>query len=416
MLLKGRALSLVTDLARFFALAVCAIILASCQTDPQFLWQAKVTRPSSSSTEQKNNLQIPVEAKINGQSVHLVFDTGTAQTLVLFSTAADRLGLKYDAPSPSAGTVAMGKTAPVDVVIGQSKGTLTLKVLPLPRGLDPGFDGLIGWPAIRRGAFVFDSENLTVEVAQKLPASVRKWEMLPIHSDPKTWLTFETEPKAQQPNLVAIDTGASGGVDLAPAQWRAWRIEHPDAPVTLNCYYRLDIGFRVQEVAWAKKLSLGSLVLTDVPVEEGAVAPNYMASLGMYAVTRINWAVDIENSSIYFTPSNAAALPYLANRVGAVFFPRDPRHDDLVAHVLPGTPAYEAGIRDNDVLLDVGGLDVTHWRTDPSDLSLGKFWEQPVGAKIELTLKHGDAAYKTTVLLRNIIGPSVDGPKPIAAK
>jgi len=280
---------------------------------------------------------------------------------------------------------------------------MPLLVAELPAGVVIGFDGLLGWPSIRDGVFIFDAENLSARVDKKLPQNATTWQKLPLHGDAKVWITIETTQKPGAPNFVGIDTGDAGGVGLTPALWREWRAQHPEAPMTLNASVTVK-GYDVEEVAWAKELRLGSLVLTDVPVYQTHLAPNYMASLGMYAVTRMNLAIDVKNNSIYLNPVHTTPLPYSANRAGVVFIPRDAKQDDLVAHVLEGTPAYEAGIRNNDLLLKIGEQDVTHWRTNPTGFSPNWFG-QPAGTKIELTLKRGATLFKATVTLRNILRP-----------
>jgi C-terminal processing protease CtpA/Prc len=100
-------------------------------------------------------------------------------------------------------------------------------------------------------------------------------------------------------------------------------------------------------------------------------------------------------------------LPYKHNRLGAVFVPRDLQSDDLIAHVIVGSPAYEAGLQDGDILLKEDGRDVTNWRTGGTPNT--PFREQPAGTKLELTLKRGDKIFKTTAVLRNILPP--DAPK-----
>jgi len=85
--------------------------------------------------------------------------------------------------------------------------------------------------------------------------------------------------------------------------------------------------------------------------------------------------------------------------------PLDKNSGDLVAHVVRASPAYEAGIRNGDVLLKVGDLDVTKWRTDPKVLPLSRFWSMPSGMRLDLVLKRGNEVYKTHPLLRHILGP-----------
>jgi hypothetical protein len=111
----------------------------------------------------------------------------------------------------------------------------------------------------------------------------------------------------------------------------------------------------------------------------------------------------------YLTPSGDGQLgwPVLSNNISVAFVPRDLQSDDLVAHVVAGSPAYEAGIRDGDILLKVG-RDVANW-CDPNSKINAPFREQPAGTKFELTLKRGDKVFKTTAVLRNILPP--DAPK-----
>jgi hypothetical protein len=174
----------------------------------------------------------------------------------------------------------------------------------------------------------------------------------------------------------------------------------------------------VKEEAWADKISLGPVVLTGVPVMEADVADitlgslsdvQYEATLGLVALKRLDIIIDRKDDNVYVRPKKTPSIPYEHNRLGAVFVPHDSQSDDLLAHVVDGSPAYEAEIRNDDVLLKIGELDVTKWRTDPNVLPLSRFWCNPAGTKLDLTLKRGDKIFKTTAVLRNILPP--DAPK-----
>ena len=73
-----------------------------------------------------------------------------------------------------------------------------------------------------------------------------------------------------------------------------------------------------------------------------------------------------------------------------------------MAHVAEKSPAQKAGIRNGDILLKIGGLDVTKWRTDPKVLPLRRFWIRPAGTKLELSLTRDDKPLKATVELKDI--------------
>jgi S1-C subfamily serine protease len=179
------------------------------------------------------------------------------------------------------------------------------------------------------------------------------------------------------------------------------------------------MGLVIKEESWAKEISLGPLTLTDVPIMEADSSEialmksfpdtRYEATFGLAALKRLDIIIDGKRGVAYLRFKKTPSLPYEHNRLGAAFVPRDPKNDDLVAHVVDGSPAYEAGIRNDDVLLKIGELDATKWRTDPKVLPLSRFWNSPAGTKLELTLKRGDKVFKTTAVLRNILPP--DAPK-----
>ena len=91
--------------------------------------------------------------------------------------------------------------------------------------------------------------------------------------------------------------------------------------------------------------------------------------------------------------------------MGAVFTPVDLESEDLIARVVGGSPGWEAGIRNGDVLTRIGELDVTKWRTDPNVLPLARFWSRAAGTKLDLTLRRGKQVFKTEAVLRQILPP-----------
>ena len=131
----------------------------------------------------------------------------------------------------------------------------------------------------------------------------------------------------------------------------------------------------------------------------------FEASLGFAALKRLELVVDGKARVAYVRPRPGPPPPFQHNRLGAVFVPRNSQSDDLVAHVLAGSPGWEGGIRPGDTLLKIDDLDVTHWRSDPDILPLSRFWERPAGTKLELTVKRGEKTLKSSVTLRQILSP-----------
>jgi C-terminal processing protease CtpA/Prc len=117
--------------------------------------------------------------------------------------------------------------------------------------------------------------------------------------------------------------------------------------------------------------------------------------------------IDGKKGFIYIR-KNGARIPPEHNRIGAVFTPETMETDNLLAHVLDGSPAYDAGISNGDILLAIDGIDARHWRTNTAVMPMTPFWQRAPGTKTHLKLKRGEKEFETDVMLRNLIGPDVN--------
>ncbi len=116
--------------------------------------------------------------------------------------------------------------------------------------------------------------------------------------------------------------------------------------------------------------------------------------LGVAALKRVELIIDNQQNVARFQPVQSPPALYQHNRLGAVFIPSNSNSTNLIACVANDSPAYNAGIRDGDILLN---REVN-----------GNFELLP-GTKLKLTLKRGDKIFTTTAVLRNILPP--DKPK-----
>jgi hypothetical protein len=360
--------------------------------------------------------RMPIAATINGQPVRLIVDTGSPG-LVLFRPAAERLGLTVTEPPYGAhlgpGSVPAGLTDECSLAIGRSSLRTRLTVIDVPAHSVPDCEGLAGWPLFKNGIFILDAIGLRMEYVDKTPEGTAGWLKLPIRTSSGV-LALDPPPGTKESGVVVMDTGSPFGISLSADKWRAWRATHPHAPTTLNASSTPGSGWEVGEECWAEKLSLGAIALSDVPVQKANVTDEHVAGsgefaavLGLAALRRLEIVVDGKHGFVYLRPRQSPAPPYAGNRLGAVFLPRGGQSDDIVAHVVAGTPAYEAGIREGDLLLKVYDLDITKWRTDPRAGILSLFWRQPAGTELDLTLRHLGMQYRAHVEFRDIIGPGI---------
>jgi hypothetical protein len=357
--------------------------------------------------------RIWVPAKINGKRARLGFDTGAGAALLLSPAAAQRLGLKFTAPPTMAsippGKVPRGVTEECVLRLWGHNVKAQFGVVDWPDYLHVDFDGLIGWRCISSNILQINAGRQKVAFLSKLPKKVATWTKIPLRTN-SAILHLELSQGGKTNEIVEVDTGDPVGVALNPDKWREWKASHPKQPLTLRASFMHGSGLMVKEEAWAGELLLGPLVLTGVPVTEATPTqvalgtPQFGASLGMAALKRLDLIVDGRHGVAYLRPKTTRPPAYGHNRSGAIFVPANPQSDGLVAHVLDGSPAYEAGVRNGDVLLRVGKVDVSHWRTDPRIHPNGAFYRRP-GAKIDLTLQRGNETYKATVILREILAP-----------
>jgi hypothetical protein len=223
-------------------------------------------------------------------------------------------------------------------------------------------------------------------------------------------LYFELSNK-QEKEFVAVDTGDPVGAVLPPAKWRDWKFAHPNQPRTLHAFFMPGSGLVAKEEAWAPEFGFGPVVLTSLPIGEASPSqvalgsPNFGGSLGITALKRCDLIVDGIHAVAYLQPKATRPRANEHNRLGAAFMPADAQSDTLIAQVMQGSPAYEAGMRDGDVLLRIGKMDVSGWRRDPSIKLNNPFRERPAGTKVELALRRGPETYLAKTTLRDILKP-----------
>jgi hypothetical protein len=355
-----------------------------------------------------------MDTEINGKPVRLFFDSG-ASKLILFPTAAQRLGLKVTPPPPpldvvlAPGEVAGGTTEECTLRVGQTTVRVQFSVMETPSFLPWDEDGVVGWQPLSKNILLIDASAQTLPCLPRVPAEAMAWTKLRVLTN--STVRIEVPHAQGESTILAVDTGSPHGVALPPQKWRLWKAAHSNQPATLEAYFMPAAGLVVKEQRWASQLAIGPLLLTDVPVMEanaaemGPDAARFEASLGLAALKRLDFIVDGKQGFAYVRTKNTPPCPYLHNRLGAVFVPRDLQADDLAALVVDGSPAYEARIRNGDVLLKIDELDVTKWRTDPAILPLSRFWMRPPGTKFDLALKRGKEMLNVTVVLRQILSP-----------
>ena len=368
--------------------------------------------------------RIMVEATINGQKAHLAFDTGAPRSL-LFRSAALRLGVKIIESQPSGrqnpGEVWVVSSEPFRLTLGSSTVLTSFGIVD--SAITMGVDGVLSWNEFGNNIIQIDAQSRKLIFLDKLPDSAAQWPHYKLIDNSRgelnsRWLGFELPQTNARRSECFIDTGDVNGIRLNSATLKKWLAANPSAPVTVSATYYpgMSDGLVVREEYWAshidlaERLQLSDVPLTQCPLSEETVE-GFEATLGLFALTRLNVVLDRISNTIYLKPVNDRTNSYTYNRLGAVFTPRDIKGGDLIARVIKGTPAGAAGIRDGDVLLKIGDLDATQWQTDPRILPLSRFWEQPANTKLDLTYRRQAWVTNAIIELKEIFPRAVSPAK-----
>ena len=275
-------------------------------------------------TAQATDERILLDATINGKPARLVFDTG-ASDLILFRKGAERLGLKVTEPPRdlrvAPGEVAAGRTEPCDLVLGSTRTRTAFRVFEPPSFLKMGVDGAVGWQPIRYNTIQIDAGLRKATWLTNEPPEAATWLKFRIRGQSRI-LCLEIPGQDDNRGVLSLDTGSSCGVALNPDKWRVWKAAHTNQPATLMAGYMPGAGTVVTEEFWAKELTFGPLVLTEVPImlanvaEQAMGSPGFEASLGLAALKRLDLIIDGNLGIAYISPKSTPPPLYRAQSPG----------------------------------------------------------------------------------------------------
>lgn len=358
---------------------------------------------------QKIEGRILVTAKINGNDVAFVYDT-CAPRSVVFRDRLRELGLEvwkpgYVTPPPGPGRVNLDTTYLCDFSVSGSSVRRKFFVADDRGNADSDVAGLLSCKDFPpgNGVVLIDALNGVVKEGA-VPLNTEgwtKWRIKP-YSD---HLVCTSDSDAR-PLTVAFDTGSTEGVVLGPKKKEEFLNQLPAHSLTMANIWTLAEGRTASEMAMVHHLELGKLVLSDIPVRPtspwGQTAPygDYDAILGIAALKQMLVVIDRKNMTVYTRPNGAPPAPGGLNALGAEFVLSGPRTTGtLLARVAPGGPAEEAGMRDNDVLLEMNGHNIDEWRGGAGP-EWPDFSDTKKNPTMDFTFKRQDTVYKAHVQLR----------------
>ena len=362
-----------------------------------------------------NHLLLPV--KVNGKGpFDVVLDTGMpVEDLALYdSPDVEAIGLAYldgvQVAVAGAGGEGEGRSARMAEGVSYSVGDLKVFdgraiVIPAPKALAVYHHGIIGAALFQHFAVTIDNDLQTITLrrpeAYQPPAGAS---VVPITLE--RGIVFAParvrtgEGPAVAANLV-VDLGASHPVSLNARAGSGIVVPEPNIQGSIG---RGMSGGLTGRIARVQEIDLGGQVLKNVVAtfpDDEHQSPRGMDSrdgnLGNGILSRFNVTFDYAGKRMVLMPARRLSEPFEWDMTGLQAEPDDDGKV-RVRRVLPGSPADQVGIKQDDVLTRLDGVEVTG-----STLYELRDRLRRDGAAVPMVISRNGDAREVTLTLRRLI-------------
>lgn len=357
-----------------FALTLSAALLAALPAGAaaQAAQQAAAAaqQPVARVAFEMNGNSLFLPARINGSGPRwFLLDTG-AGVSVLNLTTVQALGLKASAGGTlqgAGGNVQSTRVTGVTFDVGGALlKDLNVAALPLAQFENAGgrtVDGILGVEFFKRYVVEIDYEARQLTVHE--PAGyvyAGRGESLPLNiknNHPHVRAQLTLPGRAPLEGEFVIDAGASMPVVLLPSFIERNKLRDT-LPATFTVYGR-GVGGEIRlPVGRAESVRIGGFTLTQ-PVAAFPSAGTFgsegiAGNIGTAILRRFKVVFDYSRKRVHLEPAKNFADPFEFDMSGLGLASEGPSFSVLkVSRVLPGTPAAEAGLRQGDEIVAVGG-------------------------------------------------------------
>lgn len=305
---------------------------------------------------------IPVT--INGHGpLQLILDTGAPVIVIPDTALASKLGLQIvgNARVGGAGD-GTEQTAPLASGIKASVGSLTVSnafgVIGIAGDVIPGVDGVIGGAFFRHAAVEFDWDAGVIhfhDPARRGPSIAGDTIPLRVESSLHSYVPGTVVVNGDTVTLdLHLDTGARQTLSIAQKTMARLASKPKTAIPTI-------VGFGSRGAARgdairADALRLGAATIPNVTAYVPNQEPGDQGRVGLPVLKRFNFVVDYPGKRLVLRPRAAQHEPFRFTTTGIVLRPGRDSVQRLVAHVIAGSPAEQAGIAPGDSVIAVGGV------------------------------------------------------------
>jgi Aspartyl protease/PDZ domain len=344
---------------------------------------------------------VELKAMINGQGpFDALFDTGSRN--LMSASLAKRLGLKLEGSGTLSGlggsVAAQGAFVDTVKIGGMTMARQWFVVFDPPVAKDKDF-AIIGDQLLRNLAITVDFERQQITFYDEQHFRyLGNGVPVPVHMIGDGVVAEGSVDEIA--GLFGIDTGDMYSLLLfAPFVGQHDLIKRFGAKIhgyAGEGWGGPDTGFYTR----ATKLQLGAasvhrpitVLSTD---EQGAGAASSVAgNIGLQILRQFTVTFDCPHGKMYLEKNSSYGKPDIFNRAG-LLLDLDPDHLEIET-VIPGSPAAEAGLAEEDVITQIDG-------SPPTDDSIQSAFTQPVGTVVHLTVLHAGAFRSVALTLKDVL-------------
>ena len=333
-----------------------------------------------------------IPATLFGETKHLVVDTG-ATTVVLDTTNRARLGEPL-ARIPIYTSLAIGTelavySCPGIRIAGRQFAPLwtvcdDLTKLRLFAG-EP-FDGILGMSCLKHYVVCFDCDQARFSIGGPVPERVRKSALAIPLKPARTSLGVVVEANINSlgPFRFGIDSGNSGYGSIALNE-HDWQIvfAHKTPKTALVTLGGLGNQSHPSQLARLDMVQIGTNRYTNL-IAQLVPSSTLPSQLGQAFIRRHILALDFPNRLLYLAPGKHFADAEEASLSGML--PVESAGKIVVSSVEQGSPAYRAGIRQDDQVISINGQDVSSLGLK----ALRQMLQAKPGTELRVVVKRGE--------------------------
>jgi predicted aspartyl protease len=333
-----------------------------------------------------------IPATLFGETKHLVVDTG-ATTVVLDTTNRARLGEPL-ARIPIYTSLAIGTelavySCPGIRIAGRQFAPLwtvcdDLTKLRLFAG-EP-FDGILGMSCLKHYVVCFDCDQARFSIGGPVPERVRKSALAIPLKPARTSLGVVVEANINSlgPFRFGIDSGNSGYGSIALNE-HDWQIvfAHKTPKTALVTLGGLGNQSHPSQLARLDMVQIGTNRYTNL-IAQLVPSSALPSQLGQAFIRRHILALDFPNRLLYLAPGKHFADAEEASLSGML--PVESAGKIVVSSVEQGSPAYRAGIRQDDQVISINGQDVSSLGLK----ALRQMLQAKPGTELRVVVKRGE--------------------------